>query len=120
MQERQLERAVTAALTASFRRTSSDWTPSTFKPSAGKDRVGSREIRDFVGSLVGHNASKGVFITTSSFTRDALDYSGTVPHHVKLLDGEQLAQLMIDFGVGVHTVETYEVKRIDTDYFTEA
>lgn len=81
--------------------------------------VGSREIRDFVGSLVGHNANKGVFITTSSFTREAVDYTSTIQHHVKLVDGEQLAQFMIDHGVGVHTVDTYEVKRIDTDYFTE-
>ncbi len=63
--------------------------------------VGSKEIRNFVGSLVGQKANKGVFITTSGFTRDALEYVKTITHKVILIDGEMLTQLMIENNIGV-------------------
>jgi restriction system protein len=81
--------------------------------------VGSKEVRNFVGSLAGQKANKGVFITTSSFTRDALDYVKTIPHKVILIDGETLAQLMIENDVGVSKVISYDIKKIDSDYFEE-
>lgn len=81
--------------------------------------VGSKEIRNFVGSLVGQKANKGVFITTSGFTKDALEYVKTITHKVILIDGEMLAQLMIENNVGVSDVISYEVKKIDSDYFIE-
>jgi restriction system protein len=81
--------------------------------------VGSREIRNFVGSLAGQHANKGVFITTSSFTKDALDYIKTIPHKVILIDGEMLTQLMIENDVGVTKISSYDIKKIDSDYFEE-
>jgi restriction system protein len=79
--------------------------------------VGSPVVRDFVGSLVGHAANKGVLITTSRFTKDAGEYAKRIPQKVVLIDGVMLAGLMIDFGIGVSDVATYAVKRLDTDYF---
>jgi len=79
--------------------------------------VGSPVVRDFVGSLVGHSANKGVLITTSRFTKDAIDYAQRIPQKVVLIDGPMLAGLMVDFGVGVSDVTTYAVKRLDADYF---
>jgi restriction system protein len=81
--------------------------------------IGSKEIRNFVGSLVGQKANKGVFITTSGFTKDALEYVKTITHKVILIDGEMLAQLMIENNVGVSGIINYEVKKIDSDYFIE-
>lgn len=81
--------------------------------------VGSKEIRNFVGSLVGQKANKGVFITTSGYTKDALEYVKTITHKVILVDGEMLSQLMIENNVGVSGVINYEVKKIDSDYFVE-
>lgn len=81
--------------------------------------VGSKEIRNFVGSLVGQKANKGVFITTSEFTKDALEYVKTIVHKVVLIDGEMLSQLMIENNVGVSKIVNYEVKKIDSDYFTD-
>jgi restriction system protein len=81
--------------------------------------VGSKEVRNFVGSLAGQKANKGVFITTSSFTREALDYVKTIPHKVILIDGETLAHLMIENDVGVFKITSYDIKKIDSDYFEE-
>lgn len=80
--------------------------------------VGSREIRDFVGSLEDKRAAKGVFITTSEFTRDAHEYAGRIGKRIVLIDGRELTQLMFDFNVGVVARTTYVVKRIDEDYFS--
>lgn len=77
------------------------------------------EIQKFVGALHGKRARKGVFITTSSYSREALDYVKNIDPKVILIDGDQLTSLMIDFGVGVSTVSTYEIKQIDSDYFSE-
>lgn len=79
--------------------------------------IGSPELREFVGALSGRKANKGVYITTSSFTDEARAYVRDVPQKIVLIDGRQLAQLMIDYKVGVSTAQRYEVKRIDLDYF---
>ena len=81
--------------------------------------VGRPELQKFVGALAGQGAKKGIFITTSSFTRDALEYVPRNETKIVLIDGEQLAQLMIDYNLGVTSVSSYEVKRIDSDYFGE-
>ncbi|MFN7922371.1 MAG: restriction endonuclease [Bryobacteraceae bacterium] len=75
------------------------------------------EVQKFAGALQGHRANKGVFITTSSFTREASDYASQISAKIILIDGEELVSLMIDHSVGVSTVGTYEVKRVDADYF---
>ncbi|MCB9833053.1 MAG: restriction endonuclease [Planctomycetes bacterium] len=81
--------------------------------------VGRPEIQKFVGALHGQRAKKGVFITTSTFSAEARAYVSTIDAKVVLIDGTELAGLMIDFGVGVSTTEIYEVKQIDQDYFAE-
>lgn len=84
-----------------------------------ENQVGRPEIQRFVGALHGKRARKGVFLTTSTFSRDAHDYVATIDPKVVLIDGRRLAQLMIDFNVGVSTSQTYLIKRIDSDYFSE-
>ena len=79
--------------------------------------VGRPEIQKFAGALEGQRARKGVFITTSDFSREAADYVCRIDKKIILIDGQTMARLMIDFGVGVTTVSTYEVKKIDSDYF---
>lgn len=81
--------------------------------------VGRPEIQKFAGALQGQRARKGIFITTSDFTKDAMDYAAKIESKIILIDGEQLAQLMIDYNIGVTPVSTYELKRIDSDYFVE-
>jgi restriction system protein len=80
--------------------------------------VGRPEIQRFAGALQGQRARKGVFITTSSFTKDARAYADSIPTTIVLVDGAQLAELMIDHGVGVTPVKRYEIRRVDSDYFT--
>jgi restriction system protein len=81
--------------------------------------VGRPEIQRFVGALHGKRARKGVFITTGRFSEDALDYVNTIDPKVILIDGRNLANLMIDFNLGTTTAANYELKRIDSDYFGE-
>jgi len=81
--------------------------------------VGRPEIQKFVGALTGQRSKKGLFITTSDFTADAKTYALQIDTKIVLIDGEMLAQLMIDYNVGVSTIATYDLKKIDTDYFTE-
>ncbi|WP_334108123.1 restriction endonuclease [Methylobacillus sp.] len=81
--------------------------------------VGRPEIQKFVGALQGQRAHKGVFITTSDFTKDAQEYVRNISSKVVLINGFTLARLMIENNVGVSTVSTYEVKKIDTDYFVD-
>jgi restriction system protein len=81
--------------------------------------VGRPEIQKFVGALTGKRAKKGVFITTSRFTEDARAYANLLDLKVVLIDGEHLAEHMIDFNVGVTTYATYQLKRVDLDYFIE-
>ncbi len=81
--------------------------------------VGRPEVQKFVGALHGKRARKGVFITSGAFSKDAIDYVAKIDPKVVLIDGQQLAELMIDFGLGVTPAVSYEIKRIDTDYFDE-
>ncbi len=75
------------------------------------------EIQKFAGALQGRRAKKGVFITTSSFSRGARDYAASIDSRIVLIDGREMAELMIDHGVGVTTSSVYEVKRMAYDYF---
>lgn len=84
-----------------------------------KSNVGSPEIQGFIGALQLKGAHKGIFITTSSFTPAAKDTAQKIGNRIVLIDGMQLAQLMIDFNVGVSVETNYEVKRVDQDYFSE-
>jgi restriction system protein len=79
--------------------------------------VGRPEVQQFAGALQGRRARKGVLITTSTFTSDARDYASSIDSRIVLVDGRQLVELMIEHGVGVSPVRSYEVKRVDTDYF---
>ncbi len=81
--------------------------------------VGRPEIQKFAGALQGQRARKGIFITTSTFSSDALEYASRIETKIILIDGPRLAKLMFDHGVGVATASNYEVKRIDSDYFTD-
>jgi len=81
--------------------------------------VGRPAIQSFVGALHGQHARKGVFITTSDFAQTARDYARTIDSKIVLIDGKTLARLMIDYDIGVAAVATYELKRVDTDYFAE-
>jgi restriction system protein len=81
--------------------------------------VGRPEIQKFVGALDGQKARKGIFITTSSFTKDAIDYAKGTTVKVVLIDGSMLADLMMENNLGVTTTMTYEIKRVDTDYFAD-
>ena len=81
--------------------------------------VGRPIVQGFVGSLTGRAASKGVLITTGAFSQDAREYVRYLPMRVVLVDGHMLARLMIEHGVGVTVVSTYQIKRVDSDYFAE-
>ncbi|MBN1187044.1 MAG: restriction endonuclease, partial [Bacteroidales bacterium] len=78
--------------------------------------VGRPEIQKFVGALAGQGAKKGIFITTSSFTKEALEYTPKNETKIVLIDGERLSQYMIDFNIGCTIQQTYELKKIDSDY----
>lgn len=77
------------------------------------------EIQKFAGALQGQRAKKGIFITTSTFTQDAENYINKIESKIVLIDGETLANLMIDHNLGVSPVSSFEIKRMDMDYFTE-
>ena len=81
--------------------------------------VGRPEIQKFVGALTGQRSKKGIFITTSEFTREAIDYARNIDFKIILIDGKRLANLMIEHNVGVSTAATYQVKKIDSDFFQE-
>ncbi len=81
--------------------------------------VGRPEVQAFAGSLEGNRARKGVFITTSQFSKDAREYVSRIEKKIVLMDGEELVQHMMDFGVGVTEVDIYKVKKLDHDYFEE-
>jgi len=81
--------------------------------------VGRPEIQKFAGALQGQRAKKGVFITTSSFSKEALDFVSVIESRIVLVDGKTLTSLMIDFGLGVSKIASYDIKRIDSDYFEE-
>jgi restriction system protein len=81
--------------------------------------VGRPEIQRFAGALQGQRARKGVFITTSSFSPEARSYANLIETRIVLIDGVELARLMIAHGVGVTPIAIYELKRVDTDFFAE-
>lgn len=81
--------------------------------------VGRPDIQKFVGALAGHKANKGVFLTTSGYSKEARAYAASVSAKLVLIDGQMLAELMIDYGLGVATMTSYEIKRVDSDYFSE-
>ncbi len=81
-------------------------------------KVGSKDVQAFVGALTGQGALKGVFITTSAFTKEATQYVKNIPNiKLSLIDGLQLADLMIEYDLGVAVVARYDVKRVDSDFF---
>lgn len=84
-----------------------------------ENTVGRPEIQKFVGALQGKRARKGIFITTSNFSKDAQEYSSNIESKIILIDGETLVQFMIDHNIGVTTYSTYDIKKMDIDYFTE-
>ncbi|OYU33452.1 restriction endonuclease [Novosphingobium sp. PASSN1] len=81
--------------------------------------VGRPEVQGFVGSLVGLGANKGVFVTTSTFSKQALDYARALQQRVILIDGSRLTELMVEFGVGVRASRVIEVRRLDEDFFAD-
>lgn len=83
-----------------------------------QNTVGRPEIQRFAGALQGQRARKGIFITTSEFTKEAEMYAASIQSSIVLVNGAQLAELMIDHGIGVTSVSTFEIKRLDSDYFT--
>ncbi len=82
-----------------------------------ENSVGRPEIQKFVGALMGKRARKGIFITTSNFTPEATNYVANIDFKVVLIDGKRLADLMIDYDIGVTGAAIYQLKRIDVDYF---
>jgi restriction system protein len=84
-----------------------------------KNTVGRPDIQGFAGALDMQRARKGVFITTSKFSNDALDFVQKIEKKIVLIDGQQLAEMMIKYNLGVTVKDTYQIKNIDTDYFNE-
>lgn len=85
-----------------------------------KDKsVGRPDLQQFAGALHGQRARKGVFMTTSTFSKEARDFVSRIDSQIILIDGKELASLMIDHNVGVALERTYEIKRVDADFFTE-
>jgi restriction system protein len=81
--------------------------------------VGRPEVQKFAGALQGQRARKGIFLTTSSFTKEAVAFAAAIDSKIVLIGGEELVALMIDHNIGVTPVASYDIKRVDTDYFTE-
>jgi restriction system protein len=86
---------------------------------AGKRQSEDPRFSSLPVRCTGQHAPKGVFLTTSAFSQEARDYVARIDVRIVLIDGQELARLMIRHGVGVNTVTTYELRRADTDYFTE-
>lgn len=84
-----------------------------------EDTVSRPEIQKFAGALQGQRARKGIFITTANFSEGAKKYVSMIDSKIVLIDGDMLAQLMIDYNIGVAPFATYEMKRMDSDYFAE-
>lgn len=82
--------------------------------------IGRPEVQKFVGALAGKGVIKGIFITTSTFTKEAITYcENLTSQKIVLVDGNKLVELMVEFNIGLHTEQIYEIKRIDLDYFLE-
>ena len=89
------------------------------KKYAPESKVGRPALQAFVGSLTGEGANKGVFVTTSDFSKEARDYLNKVQHRIVLINGDRLARLMIQHEVGVRARKTYVLRSVDEDYFTD-
>ena len=87
---------------------------------AEKNSIGEKEIREFVGALQGQGVERGVFITASRFTQSAKDYAQKLLGKVILIDGQELATLMIRYKVGIQVRQTLEIISIDEDFFDDA
>ena len=87
------------------------------KKYAAGTTVGESDLRNFAGAIDAANTTKGVFVTTAGFTRSATDYVAKSPKRIVLIDGEELARLMVVHEIGVRTRIRYAVNRIDEDYF---
>lgn len=81
--------------------------------------IGREKIQQFTGALVGKGAIKGVFVATCGYSKGAIEYAQKVPQRIILIDGKQLARLLIRYGVGIRVEQEFQVKRIDLDYFEE-
>ena len=79
--------------------------------------VGEGDLRNFAGAIDASGTTKGVFVTTASFTRSARDYVARSPKRIILIDGRELARLMVQHDIGVRTQVRHDIKRIDEDYF---
>ncbi len=77
------------------------------------------EIQKFAGALQGRRAKKGIFITTSAFSKEALEYVSKIDNKISLVDGLSLVQLMVEHNLGVSVSQMYEIKKVDSDYFDE-
>jgi restriction system protein len=85
-----------------------------------KLRIQEPALRDFAGALLNKRGiKKGIFITTSTFSDGAREYVKTIDHKIVLIDGHELANLMIKYNIGVSPYAIYEIKKIDNDYFEE-
>jgi restriction system protein len=84
-----------------------------------ENNVGRPDVQKFAGSMEGHRARKGVLLTTSAFSDEAKEYVKRIERKIVLIDRRQLAELMIDHGIGVETDHTYVIKKLDQDYFNE-
>ena len=85
----------------------------------GDKPVNQAEMERFVGSFQKQRARKGIFVTTSSFSREAFEYAIGIPGQIVLIHGDLLAQYMIDYDIGVTTLFTYEIRGADSGYFTK-
>ena len=83
------------------------------------ENVSRPEVQKFVGAVHGQNANRGVFITTSSFTNEAREYANNINSNIILVDGKQLAKLMIEYNIGVQVKDTIQIKKIDEDFFID-
>jgi len=84
---------------------------------AHRNNIGREQLQQFCGALSGQGASKGIFFITSSFTKQAMEFVSKISAKIILIDGTDLANLMIQYDVGVRLVRSIQVKRLDLDYF---
>lgn len=84
-----------------------------------ENNIGRPDVQKFAGALQGQRAKKGIMITTSSFSKEAIDFVSKIDSKIILIDGEQLVDHMIELGVGVNTVSVFEIRKVDTDYFID-
>lgn len=82
--------------------------------------IGRPEIQKFAGALQGQRAKKGIFITTCNFSNDAKEYISKIDSKIVLVDANQLGEYLIDNNIGIMTEKTYQIKKVNSDYFEEA